>query len=46
MTFKPRKNEFTLGGFLNSVLRDNKSSKEKENKKKEEKKSNEKNNSN
>ena len=46
MTFKPRKNEFTLGRFLNNVLRDNKPSKEKENKKKEEKKSNEKNNSN
>lgn len=41
---KPKKNEFTLAGFLNGVLRGN-TTKVNETKKKEEKKSNEKNNS-
>ena len=41
---KPKKNEFTLAGFLNGVLRGN-TTKVNETKKKEEKKSNEKNDS-
>lgn len=44
MSMKPKKNEFTLAGFLNGVLRGN-TTKVNETKKKEEKKSNEKNNS-
>ncbi len=44
MSMKPKKNEFTLAGFLNGVLRGN-TTKVNEIKKKEEKKSNEKNNS-